>query len=140
MCILWANWYPLFCTLDDFAHEFQCQGGSIVACTLLLLVYHDPPSHLCLPVLASNPDCSSLMPAPHHCASSTLPFAANFLLKNPVTLQNRFYCKCLANLSPKSYDHLSLLPVDLFLLILTTTCQRRPSLYKFKFAEMDLKL
>ena len=30
MSSLWGHWYPLFRTLDDSAHRFQSQGGSII--------------------------------------------------------------------------------------------------------------
>ena len=33
---------------DDSAHEFQSQGGSIVACALLWIACKDPQSHLWL--------------------------------------------------------------------------------------------
>ena len=44
---------PLVPSVSDFgwysAHEFQSQGGSIVACPLLLLMCNDPQNHLLLP-------------------------------------------------------------------------------------------
>ena len=40
--ILWCYWYPLIWTVDS-AHGFQSQGGSIVACTLLLLACFPDP-------------------------------------------------------------------------------------------------
>ena len=54
-CILWGDWYPLFCTSDDSAHGFQSQGGFIITCALLLLVHKDPQSHLWLPGLGIEP-------------------------------------------------------------------------------------
>ena len=41
--------YPPFQTWDDSAHEFQSQGGSVIACTLLSLACNNPQSHLWLP-------------------------------------------------------------------------------------------
>ena len=53
--ILWGHWCPLFQTSDDSAHEFQSQGGSVIACALLSLVCNDPQSHLWLPGLGIEP-------------------------------------------------------------------------------------
>ena len=46
MTILWSLWYSLFQTSVDSAHRFQSQGGSIIACALLLLVCNDSQSQL----------------------------------------------------------------------------------------------
>ena len=46
---MWGHWYPLFQTSDESAHEFQIQGGSVVACALLSLACNDSKSHLWLP-------------------------------------------------------------------------------------------
>ena len=45
---MWIHWNPLFQTLDDSAHKFQSQGGSIAACALLSLECKDRQSHLWL--------------------------------------------------------------------------------------------
>ena len=46
---MWGHWwYPLFQTLDDSAHEFQSEGGSIITGTLLSLALNDPQNHLWL--------------------------------------------------------------------------------------------
>ena len=37
--ILWGHRYPQFLTLNDSAHEFQSQGGSIVACALFFTCF-----------------------------------------------------------------------------------------------------
>ena len=70
---MWGHWYPLFWTSDDSTHEFQSQGGSIIACALLSLGPNDPQSHLWLPGLGIDP--GSLVPeaSRYHCASPTRP-------------------------------------------------------------------
>ena len=52
---MWGHWYPLFQTSDYSAHEFQSQGGSVIACALLSLVCNNPQSHLWLPGLGIEP-------------------------------------------------------------------------------------
>ena len=52
---MWGHWYPLFRALDDSAHEFKSQGGSIITCTLLLLALNDPQSHPWLVGLGIKP-------------------------------------------------------------------------------------
>ena len=44
--ILWSHWYFLFRTSVGYAHLFQSQGGSIIACALISLVHNDPQSQL----------------------------------------------------------------------------------------------
>ena len=47
--ILWSHWCSLFGTSLDPAHGFQSQGGSIIICTLFLLVHNDSQSQLWIP-------------------------------------------------------------------------------------------
>ena len=73
-----GHWYPLFRTLvDSAAHEFQIQGGLLIACTILLLVCYDPQSHLWLRGLGIKP--GSLA-----CEANTIPlyqpFPANLII------------------------------------------------------------
>ena len=42
-----ATGVPLFCTLDNSAHEFQSRDGFIVTCASLLFVQNDSHDHLC---------------------------------------------------------------------------------------------
>ena len=42
------------------AHEFQCQSGFIIACTILSLMHNEPQSHLWLPDPDSEPRISNL--------------------------------------------------------------------------------
>ena len=71
---MWGHWYRLSRILDDSAHEFQSQCGSIVACVLLLLVCNDPQSHLWF----SGTD---IEPGSLTCKASMIPRLNIYLLK-----------------------------------------------------------
>ena len=54
--ILWSHWCSLFQTLNDSAHRFQSQDGSIIACALLSPAHDDPQSHLWIPRPGPGPN------------------------------------------------------------------------------------
>ena len=82
--ILWGHWYPLLQTLDDSAHEFQIQGGSIIACALLSLACNVPQSHLWLLRLGIEP--GSLAPE-----ATMIPLRQPNPAKNTIFIPTLYY-------------------------------------------------